>query len=231
MATWNVIEIFQDKCLLSGVRAELTAAEFRGIISSQDIDKLLSLPLLQSICAELLRLRVEVQTVFSSDREDIRINDWRFPRKSLVIVPAGAAHRDPDFWNTKNGKHPVERFWADRFLAYPEDPRNGPRRDCATDGDRSEETARTSSDPTKVKFVSSGLANSFMPWGIGERTCPGRGIARREIIAICAMMVDQFDIEILSTDATFDLNSAFYGIGTQRPLKGIPFKVRKRKIE
>lgn len=95
--------------------------------SSQGFDKLISLLLLQSIYAELLRLRVEVQTVFSADQEDIRINKWRFP-KSLVVVPVGAAHRDPDFWSTKNGEHPVECFWADRFLAYPGDPQSGPRR-------------------------------------------------------------------------------------------------------
>ena len=231
MAIWNVIEVFRDKRLLSRVRAELTAAEFRGITSSQDVDKLMSLPLLQSIYAELLRLRIEVQTVFSAGQEDIRINEWRFPKKSLVVVPAGAAHKDPDFWNTRNGEHPVECFWADRFLAYPGDPRSGPRRDCTTDGGRFKETPMTSSDPTKAKFVSSGLANAFIPWGIGERSCPGRGVARRQIIAFCALMVDRFDIEILSTDETFELDPAFYGLGTQRPLRDIPFKVRKRKIE
>ena len=230
MAIWNIIEIFRDKCLLSRVRAELTAAEFQGIASSQDVEKLLSLPLMQSIYAELLRLRIEVQMVFSSDREDIRINEWRFPKKSLVMIPAGAAHRDPDFWNTKNGEYPTDRFWADRFLAHPDDPWSGPHRDYVTDRDKSEETKKTGSDFKKAKFVSSGLANSFMPWGIGERTCPGRGLARREIVAICAMVVDRFDIEITPTDASFELSPAFYGIGTQRPLKGISFKVRKRKV-
>ncbi|KAI9876911.1 MAG: hypothetical protein M1830_005312 [Pleopsidium flavum] len=232
MAIWNIIEVFRDKNLLSRVRAELTAAGLQGITSSQDVDKLLSLPLLQSIYAELLRLRVEVQTVFSSDREDIRINEWRFPKTSLVIVPAGAAHRDQSFWNTKDGEHPLDRFWADRFLAYPNDPRSGPRRNTAADScNPEEETTKTAADPTKAKFVSLGLANSFMPYGIGERTCPGRGFARREIVAFCAIMVDQFDIEILSTEKDFDLSPAFYGIGTQRPLRRIPFKVRKRKME
>ena len=232
MAILNIIEVFRDKNLLVRVRAELTAAGLQVPRSSQDTDKLLSPPLLQSIYAALLRLRVEVQTVFSSDREDIRINEWRFPKGSLVIVPAAAAHRDPCVWNTKDGEHPLDRFWADRFLAYPNDPRSGPRRNAAANGSHlEEETAESAADPTRAKFVSSGLANSFIPYGIGERTCPGRGFARREIVAFCATMVNQFDIEILSTENDFDLSPAFYGLGTQRPLRKIPFKVRKRKMK
>lgn len=234
MAIWNIIEVFRDKDLLSRVRAELTAAQFRGITSNQDIDKLLSLPLLQSVHAELLRLRVEVQTVFSAHRKDITVNEWRFPLNSLVIVPAGAAHRDSNFWNTKDGEHPLDTFWADRFLAYPNDPRSGPRRyNAADDGKSREETPKTGSadDGGQPKFVSSGLANSFIPFGIGERTCPGRGFARREIIAFCAIIVHQFDVEFLSPKQDFELNPAFYGIGTQRLLKKIPFKIRNRKVE
>ena len=68
--------------------------------------------------------------------------------------------------------------------------------------------------------------------GASEReSCPGRGVARRQIVAFCALMVDRFDIEILLAYETFEQDPAFYGLGTQRPLRDIPFKVRKRKIE
>lgn len=228
MAIWNIIEVFRDKNLLSRVRAELTTVDFQGITSREDVDKVLSLPLLQSIYAEMLCLRFEVQTVLSSEREVIRINEWRFPKNSLVLVPSGAAHRDSSFWNTKEGEHPLDRFWADRFLVYPDDPLSGPRKNDANSKLR--DTTKTTSGPGKPKFVSSGLINSFMPYGIGERTCPGRGFARREIVAFCAMMVHQFDLEILSTEKNFEITHSFYGLGTQRPLRKIPFRVRKRKV-
>ncbi|MCJ1270046.1 hypothetical protein MMC22_009940 [Lobaria immixta] len=232
MAIWNIIEVFRDRSLLSRVRAELATVHFQGITSREDIDKLLSLPLLQSIYAEMLRLRVETQTVLSSDREDIRINEWQFPKKTLILVPCGAAHRDLSFWNTKEGEHPVDQFWADRFLIYPDDRRSGPRKNGTADLDKfGEKATEAAADPGKPKFVNSGLANSFIPYGIGERTCPGRGFARREIIAFCAIMVHQFDLEILSTEKDFKISPAFYGLGTQRPLRKIPFKVRKRRVE
>ena len=70
-----------------------------------------------------------------------------------------------------------------------------------------------------------------MLYGIEKRSCPGRGFARREIVAFCALIVEKFDIKILSTEKTFEISSAFYGIGTQRPLRSILFKVRNRKVE
>jgi cytochrome P450 len=233
MAIWNIIEVFNDKILLSRVRAELAAADFQGITTNEDIEKLTAIPLLQSIYSELLRLRVEVQTLFSSDTEDICINEWRLPKNSLVIVPAGAAHRDPTFWNARDGKYPLDSFWADRFLAYPNDPQSGPRKAVrptkTKNGIEAARSPRTVHNSNKPRFVSSGLANSYMPYGIGERTCPGRGFARREIVAFCALIVDQFDIEILSKEKGFKVTSAFYGIGTQRPRNKIAFKIRKRQ--
>ncbi len=228
MAIWNVIEIFRDHGLLLRVRAELKRAALQGITSAQDLEKLMSLPLLQSICAELLRLRVETPTVFSSYRDDIHINGWRIPKDNLVLVRSGAAHRDPDFWNTKNDQHPLDQFWADRFLVYPGDPQSGPRKQSTINGGKSEVQAReVPISPTEGRFVTSGLADSFIPWGVGERSCPGRGIARRVIVAVVATMVERYDIEILSSD--FTINTAFDGIGTQRPLRRIPFRIRNRK--
>lgn len=232
MAIWNIIEVFKDKELLRRVRGELAAADFDGITSTQQLNKLLSLPLLQSIHAEVLRLRVEVQTVFTSNQEDIRINEWRFPRSSLVLVPAGAAHRDINFWNTKDGKYPLKRFWADRFLVYPNDPHSGPRRSHVTKTDGIPcVKVKSGNESTTPKYISSGLANSFIPFGLGERICPGRAFARRIIVAFCAMVVHQYDIEILSNEEEFAMNPAFYGLGTQRPINKIPFKIRKRQVE
>ncbi len=229
MAIWSINEVFKDKGLLSRVREELAAAEFCGITSNKDIEKLLAVPLLQSIYSELLRLRVKVQTIFSSDREDMRINEWRIPKNSLVVVPVGEAHRDSTFWNTRNGDHPLDHFWADRFLTYPGDSQSGPRKPAMSTGTEDRvEISKAVFDSKQPKFVNSGLADSYMPYGIGERTCPGRGFARREIVAFCALIVHYFDVELHVTDKSFEETSTFYGIGTQRPRNKIPFRIRKR---
>ena len=179
--------------------------------------------------AEVLRLRVEVQSVFCSDREEIVINEWRFPEKTLVLVPTGPAHMDSDFWSTQNGEHPLNKFWADRFLAYPNDPQSGPRKKTATAvGKATQAQCQNLEDRGKPRFISAGMADNYMPYGVGERTCPGRFFARREIVAFCANIVNDFDIELLMTDKNFESSSTFYGLGTQRPLKSVPFKIRRR---
>jgi len=181
------------------------------------------------VYAEVLRLRVEIQSVFYSDREDIQVNEWRFPKKSLLLVPTGPAHRDPDFWNTRDGEHPLDTFWADRFLVYPNDPLSGPRRKTAAALSKSEQDRiQNLIDRGKPRFVSTGMADSYMPYGVGERTCPGRGFSRREIVAFCASIVNDFDIELLTTQKHFESSTTFYGLGTQRPLGSVPFKVRRR---
>ena len=232
MAIWNIVEIFRDKHLLKRIQEELAEINFQGVQSNDDVKKLLSLPLLQSVYAELLRLRIEVQTVFNSEKEDIVVNQWRFPKKSLLLVPAGAAHRDTDFWNTQNGQHPLDEFWAERFLVYPNDPQSGPQKSAISPAPNDRPGSGNPgpmNGSNKPRYAVSGLTNSFIPYGVGERTCPGRGFARREIVTTCALAVTHFDIEILSTEKTFATNSAFYGIGTQRPLKPIPFRIRRKR--
>ena len=229
MAIWGIIEVFKDEELLDRVRRELARIGFEGTAKDSDTEKVLTSPLLQSIYSELLRLRVEVQTIFSSDKEDIHINEWRIPKGSLIIVPAGDAHRDPQVWNTKGGQYPLERFWADRFLTYSGDPHSGPTRPLRILNQSSVPRTDEHLKDNQPKFVVSGLADSYMPFGIGERTCPGRGFARREIIMLCAFIVYRYDIELMSEQRNFETTAVFYGIGTQRPQKKIPFKIRNRR--
>lgn len=229
MAIWTILEVFRDKSLLARVRAELQAANLTGMKLRDKTEQLSSLPLLQSIYAEVLRLRVELQSVFYSEHEEIQINQWRFPRKSVILAPIGPAHRDANFWNTRDGAKPLDTFWADRFLVYPNDPQSGPQKKRPSGGFSNRLPDHP--DRAEPKFVGSGLANSYMPFGVGERVCPGRFFAKREILGFCAMMVNEFDIELQREEEDFQLDPAFYGLGTQRPLQKVPFRIRRRKNE
>lgn len=233
-AVWTIVEIFKDESLLSRVRMELKKANFESFTTKDTIDKLLLLPLLQSIYAEVLRLRVEVQQVLGSDHEDIQLTQWRFPKKSLILVPTLPAHMDHKSWNTRGGKYPLNVFWSDRFLTYSNDPLSGPINKMGKAQNKGEEveveqrfSAASSVEP---KFKENGTTDFFIPYGVGERACPGRFFARREIVAFCAIIVNGFDVELLTNQKEFKSNETFYGLGTQRPLGCIPFRIRKRKV-
>jgi cytochrome P450 len=240
-AIWTIVEVFKDAQLLSRVRMELedynygggsdlssssSSSSYKVGTSKEDIDLLLQLPLLQSVCAEVLRLRVEVQHVLYSEREDIVLNEHRFPPKHVVTVPTRPAHHDEKVWNTCHGKHPLDRFWSDRFLVYPGDPNSGPLRPKKHADGEAKVSPVGRGTP---RFRESGTADCFIPYGVGERTCPGRFFARREIIAFCASIVQNFDLEILTQQQHIPSNDIFYGLGTQNPDGKIPFRIRKRQ--
>lgn len=103
-SVWMVIEIFKDPELLVRVRDELENMTTTPDERTTWMEELGNIPLMQSIYAEVLRLRTGVQTVYRDNRADIHINEWRFPKKSLIIVPTVEAPTDETYWNTRNGK-------------------------------------------------------------------------------------------------------------------------------
>ncbi|THV51762.1 hypothetical protein BGAL_0100g00310 [Botrytis galanthina] len=231
-AVWAVIEIFKDPALLSRVRKELQEASFdpESLVSPQFIHKLIQIPLLQSIYAEVIRLHVEVQHVLYSHHSPVYVNQWIFPKKTPILVPCGPAHHDTKVWNTRNGEFPLDTFWADRFLLYPEDILSGPMITKLSSNDVSQFMSFSSQkDCSKPIYCESVMRNSFIGYGVGERTCPGRFLAKREIIAVFARIVQQYDIELLTKEKNFKHSMAFYGFGTQAPKNKIPFRIKRRE--
>ncbi|TGO26125.1 hypothetical protein BPAE_0066g00510 [Botrytis paeoniae] len=233
-AVWAVIEIFKDPALLSRVRKELQEASFdpESLASPQFIHKLIQIPLLQSIYAEVIRLHVEVQHVLYSHHSPVCVNQWIFPKKTPILVPCGPAHHDAKVWNTRNGEFPLDNFWADRFLLYPEDTMSGPMITTPSSNGVSQSMSfsrqKNSSGPIYCESV---MRNSFIGYGVGERTCPGRFLAKREIIAVFARIVQQYDIELLTKEKHFKHSMAFYGFGTQAPKNKIPFRIKRRESQ
>jgi cytochrome P450 len=220
-----IIEIFRDPNLLARIRSDLDTIAESPQHTGSWIEELMALPLLQSVYAEVLRLRVDVQTVFRDNREDIRVNNWTFPKKSLLLVPTRPAHRDENYWNTRDGQYPLDRFWSDRFLEFPGEPRSGPSRAIRA---RSE-AHRNGSGQGKPKFITAGTSDSWIPYGVGERACPGRFFAQREIVAFCAIIVQNYEVRLPGLDAISHVsaNDVFYGLGVQRPRAALPFRMRR----
>lgn len=237
---WATLEIFRDPALLSEVRS-LLKSSFDATAFSEirfDVEKLLKLPLLQSIYSETLRLRVQAYMMRYTDREDLQINEWLFPKQNVILISTVPAHTDKTFWNTgRDNAHPVDDFWAHRFLVYPHDPSSGPCKNTPAVASPKAQPI-TSRAPTEAssppltspapKFSMSGTAGHWIPYGGGPRVCPGRHFANRGIVTACAIMVSMFDVEILADEKALGMNEAFYGLGGQRPIGKVPFRIRRR---
>ncbi|KAL8727056.1 MAG: hypothetical protein Q9166_006299 [cf. Caloplaca sp. 2 TL-2023] len=230
-----VIQVFRDVALLSRVRAEIKGAITATEPNIQfDLDKLLQSPLLLSIYCETLRLNVDAYVMRYTDRADLHIENWTFPKESVVLTATTPAHTDETFWNTgPAGAHRVDQFWAERFLVYPGDSQSGPVKASNTTIANDEVALRCRDETVayqsgKPVFSTAGTAGHYLPFGGGERICPGRHLAKRGIIATCALMVTMFDIDIRATEADIRPDPAYSGFGSQRPAKPVPFRIRKR---
>ncbi|KAI1139192.1 cytochrome P450 [Hypoxylon sp. FL0543] len=179
IATWILMELIKDPPLFQRVRQEVEQAfivdERTGQRRIDNVEKLLSMPLVQSVYTEALRMHIS----FNATREvlqDIYIGGYRIPKGSLVQSPTQAAHYNDAVW-TSDG-HPASEFWAERHLTYVEKSgENGPIRE--------------------PQFSVNVRPTSYFPFGGDHAMCPGRHFAKREIITAMAIIVAKFDIELI----------------------------------
>ena len=210
--------------------------------SELDINSLSRQPLLQSVYAEILRLYISVFLTRCNERSDIQINDWLLPRNKILLVSSDPAHFDPEIWNSTDGHHPPAAFWAERFLVrndankgvvppkttllhntkenlVPHEKQLGTESSSPPNYDTDTEAPR--------KFTLSGRNGSWIPYGGGSRACPGRHFAKQEILITVAMLLADFDVEILGDESALGIQSGRFGLGAQVPVGKIPVRIKR----
>ena len=228
---WTIFEVFKRPYLLSRVRDIAQAAYDSRHRDSESI-ALGKNPLLQSIFAEVTRLRVVGIIARCAVGGDFQLGEWIIPKGSFLGLPSYAGAMNKDVWNagTDNDPHPLDEFWAERFLVYPNDPDSGAlRRDrrpsttpvSATGGEASNEPVFSLKGPKEV----------YTPFAGGSALCPGRHFARQEVVCTLARLVLQYDIELQVPEHWEPrMDPAFFPTGTLPPLDKLPFRIRRRAL-
>lgn len=232
-AFWFLFEVIRDPSLLARVRDEVDASLSESATSEDpdfDISRLCNQPLLQSIYAETLRLRVAVLIIRSAEHEDFNFRNWTFSKNKIIAVSSHTAHMDKDIWSSGAGNsHPLKEFWSDRFLVYPDRPSSGPSRRRFDSRSEKRRSIPTMDHGEAPRFSFDGTASSWVPYGGGQRVCPGRHFAKQEILLSFAMMCTAFDIELRTEGKVkHEADMRFYGLGTLPPKGQIPFRIRRR---
>lgn len=167
------MEIIKDPALLQAVRDEVASVikhdpdEDKPIV---DYQKLVALPLLQSIFTETLRLRINFN-IMRDVKQPITLDGHSIPQGVMLQAPMQVAHYNEKVWNVA-GDHPADKFWAERHIKYTK-------------------------QGAKRVYSLAGSPSSYFPFGGGANICPGRQLAKVEIFTTVALIVSRFDIELV----------------------------------
>ncbi|MCJ1251309.1 hypothetical protein MMC30_008541 [Trapelia coarctata] len=233
-AIWFLLETLHDPKLEPRVRTRLAAARLPPVNSQSegkqhlafDIDKLTNDALLQSIYAETLRLRVAAMIVRQPTIPNFSLSGWHIKESETLSLSTRTEHLDKDFWNagSESKPHPLDRFWAERFLVYPNDSKSGPLKEPK----QKRRPAGVSDDKNDPYFSIDGCTWNWVPYGGGRHLCPGRHFAKREIMLAAAIFLTAYDIELL-TDKLPGPDENCFGFGTMPPDGKVPCRIRRRR--
>ena len=226
-----------------------------------DINILSAKPFTQSAYAEVLRLRTYNLLVNASEHGNFKFRDWIFPENQMVAISSHTAHMDARVWNTGSdgADHPLDTFWAERFLSFSSKLPGGPLKpeyfvrrkadqvtklqdqiqDEAHTQDLPSETA--SSSPKSPHFSLVGLSGIWIPFGGGYSLCPGRHLAKEEILLGVAMLTAAIDFDLIKEKGIWDSlggvlgkeaedfkpDMRYFGMGVLPPTKGVKIRYRK----
>lgn len=184
-----------------------------------DMAKLTSQPLLQSTYAEVLRLRVAIGMARINEDSDFSLGGYRIRKNQPMIIFSLSAALNEEAWAAA-GRLPVKPlsdFYAERFLV------TCPESEQASD--------HSLESPGQEVFSLEGLSGCWLPYGRGQRMCPGRHFAKNEILGTFAFLFTQFELELrLSPEESAKIipDMARFPVGALPPVGKVPFMIRRR---
>ena len=239
-----IYEALQRPDVLSQALTEVVESQSgctQDINTTLHIDSLCRMPLLQSMYAETLRLYTSLFSIRSASHDSFTFGEFKIPKDELLAVDSHVAAMDLNVWNVgttnvhSDPPHPLNRFWAERFLMFPNDPTSGPLRVHPAEPKASVPTGSSApmydNDRATPRFTVDGLAGAWVPYGGGNRLCPGRNFAKLEIISGFAIVLSKLEIELMENQNHVPRkpDTKYYGLGTFPPKGKIPFRFRRRE--
>ncbi|KAK3291881.1 cytochrome P450 [Chaetomium fimeti] len=237
---WALLNVLLSENLTKRVTAELAECFDEGK-DAFDLPALGSKPLLNGVYLESLRFSAATTSARNPVTDDFKLRGWNMPKDSLLLSIVWFGAHDPNFWNQgrigRDGKpeHPLDSYWAERFLEYPDDPASGPVRksDEVIYSPPPKAAEKTVQDDKTAKPIShtSVLQGYFYPYGGGTRICPGRHLAKQELLFAVAAMMKEFEIELVdpvsARQAKPDMKK--FPTGAMGPDRKLPARIRRRK--
>lgn len=204
---WYLYEALKDPDLHAKMMAEVATCRSRD--GWHDIPDLANQPLLESVYAEVLRLRISILVGRTVEYGDLKVGGCRVPRGDVVLMPTDWMHFNREAW-IRAGRpvdKPLNQFDAERFLVPSE--KGGP------------------------VFSTDGLAGLWVPYGGGDRMCPGRHLVKLEMLTIYAYLFTRYEIEVDEADMDITMvrpNMGYVSFGALPPNRAVRFRIKRKAI-
>jgi len=215
---WTIIEVIKDPALLDAIREEVATTYVTDPETGShtiSVEKVASLPLLQSVFTEVLRLRVNFHLVRNVN-QPITMDGVKLKKGALLMAPSKLAHYDEATWASSG--HPATEFWAERHIKYE------------TDKDETGNTVR------RRKFALAARPDQYFPFGGGHPICPGRYLAKQEILTATALLVSKFEFQVIGwtkldgspSDRPAEGDLRYSGVGAQPPDRDLKVRMKRK---
>lgn len=234
-----MLHIIIDKDLTDRVQSEI-ASTFDYQSNNIKLDKLMKLPLFNSIYRETLRLHAASAVGRTPTLESELPGGWKIKPDVPIMTTNWLGGLDMSFWNTgrvlpdRTPEHPLDGFWAERFLEFSDDPLSGPIRKEQTHMPLpAERPERKDSQDRVVKLVTTGLQGHFFPFGGGTSRCPGESLAKQTILGSVATVLHAFTIELRDPVRAAETKSSHKNLpfGSHAFDRLVPIKIRERSLD
>ncbi|KAH8722568.1 cytochrome P450 [Phaeosphaeriaceae sp. PMI808] len=217
---WTLLEVLRRPKLTEKLTANISRySPSQG--APYNIEDITSLPLMNSILAEIVRLRIASVEVHTTGQR-LKLDDhYTVPKGMQIVMFSHDISTNRNAWaeaRTGTTEKPLEEFWAERFLvsgntgSIPKKigQRNGPR----------------------TAFSMEGLESLNITIGNGQQPILGREYARAVHAATLAVLLNEFELEMCDDDF-FDavvppLHENAYGV--LKPVEKIEVRIKKRKL-
>ena len=232
---WALLNIASSPNLTTRVLAECDPCFDQE--GNPDVAALCSRPLLTSIYMEALRFCAATSVGRKPLKSGFRLGGWDLEPDATLISIAWFGGRDAKFWNAGGSgrpgaedSHPVDSFWAERFLEYPDDPTSGPIRKSGTMAKTPRGRALTADDDKGARLITTGIQGHWFPYGGGTNQCPGRFFAKQEMLAAVAILIRAVEIELVDPEEarTAAPDMKYFPVGALPPDRPIPVRMRRR---
>jgi cytochrome P450 len=219
---WYIIETLRNPSLTKHLTKELSK---HCVPSSDSFDTaaLTAMPIIQSMHAEIGRLRVATRVVRTNEVPNFKLDDkWMIPKGMSVMIFSHDLALNTQLWakvRPQTVERPLEDFWAERFL-IPDKPTNSERRTTMK-----EEKIGTG------RFSMEGVEALHTTFGGGQHLCPGQYLARAIQASTLAVLLCEYEIQLSDPDDVELILPRVKELayGTVTPLDKIRIRIRKRE--